>query len=156
MELSGKSGGSKNSDTRLRTGYRQATEGTALEHVLNNPDRKPRGLHAQFYNFREKVYKEVSKGLFLGGGVSFDIRRKIDERDTTNGLTPYNIYSDRHGFKREHYMANGLLFNVQYTTRDNQNRAYKGMYLDAGFRANQTWLGSTRMLCSFPQISGNM
>ncbi|QHS60428.1 BamA/TamA family outer membrane protein [Chitinophaga agri] len=119
------------------------------EHVLNNPDRKPRGLHAQFYNFREKVYKEVKKNLFLGGGVSFDIRRKIDEKDTTNSRTPYNIYSDRHGFKRDHYMANGLLFNVQYTTRDNQNRAYKGMYVDAGFRANQTWLGSTRNSLQF-------
>lgn len=130
-------------------GIGRATTGTELEHVLNNPDRKPRGLHAQFYNFREKVYKEVSKGLFLGGGVSFDIRRKIDERDSTNSPTPYNIYSDSHGFKRAHYMANGLLFNVQYTTRDNQNRAYKGVYLDAGFRANQTWLGSTRNALQF-------
>jgi hypothetical protein len=120
-----------------------------IEHVLNNTSRKPRGLRAQFYNFREKVYKEVSKGLFVGGGVSFDIRRNIDERDTTNSPTPYNIYSDRHGFDRDKYMANGLLFNVQYTTRDNQNRAYSGIYADAGFRANQSWLGSSRNALQF-------
>jgi hypothetical protein len=130
-------------------GIGRSTGEDEMEHVLNNPDRKPRGLRAQFYNFREKVYKEVKKNLFVGGGVSFDIRRKIDERDTTNSPTPYNIYSDRHGFKREHYMANGLLLNVQYTTRDNQNRAYKGIYVDAGFRANQTWLGSTRNALQF-------
>lgn len=123
--------------------------GSELDEVLANPNRKPRGLHAQFYNFREKVYKEVSKNLFLGAGVSFDIRRKVDERDTTHSPTPYNIYSDRHGFARDHYMANGLLFNIQYTTRDNQNRAYKGWYIDAGFRANQRWMASSRNALQF-------
>jgi len=130
-------------------GIGREPQGSELDHVLANPARKGRGLHAQFYNFREKVYKEVSKNLFLGGGVSFDIRRKIDERDSTNSPTPYNIYSDRHGFARDHYMANGLLFNVQYTTRDNQNRAYKGWYIDAGFRANQRWMASSRNALQF-------
>jgi len=122
--------------------------GSETDKQLANPDRKARGLHAQFYNFREKVYKEVVPHLFLGAGVSFDIRRKLTETDTS-GNTPYDIYSDRHGFHRDHYMANGLLFNVQYTTRDNQNRAYKGMYIDAGFRLNQTWLASTRNALQF-------
>lgn len=119
------------------------------DRVLANAGRKGRAIHGQFYNFREKVYKEVSKNLFVGLGVSFDIRRKLYSKDTTTDLTPYNIYSDRHGFPRDHYMANGLLLNVQYTTRDNQNRAYKGMYVDAGFRANQTWMGSTRSSLQF-------
>ncbi|MBW8685197.1 BamA/TamA family outer membrane protein [Chitinophaga rhizophila] len=130
-------------------GIGRPTSLSETEHILNNPDRRPRGLRAQFYNFREKVYKEVSKNLFVGGGVSFDIRRKIDERDTTNSPSPYNIYSDRHGFKRDHYMANGILLNVQYTTRDNQNRAYNGIYLDAGFRANQKWMASSRNALQF-------
>jgi hypothetical protein len=122
--------------------------GDETDRQLANPDRKPRGLHAQFYNFREKVYKEIKPGLFVGAGVSFDIRRKLSETDTS-GFTPYDIYSDRHGFHRENYMANGLLFNVQYTTRDNQNRAYKGMYVDAGFRMNQTWMASSRNALQF-------
>ncbi|MFP5079908.1 hypothetical protein [Pedobacter sp. JCM 36344] len=37
-----------------------------------------------------------------------------------------------------------MLFNFQYTTRDNQNRAYKGIYADAGIRINQTWLDSSK------------
>ena len=44
----------------------------------------------------------------------------------------------------QHTTFPGFLFNVQYITRDNPNRAYKGIYFDAGIRANQTWIGSTK------------
>jgi len=130
-------------------GIGQGAEGSEEDRILSNPDRKGYVLHAQYYNFREKVYKQVQENLFVGAGVSFDIRRKIEDRSNTDELTPYNIYSDRYGFDRDHYMSNGLLFNVQYTTRDNQNRAYKGIYADAGVRVNQTWMGSTRSAVQF-------
>ncbi|MCX2484949.1 BamA/TamA family outer membrane protein [Pedobacter sp. MR2016-24] len=130
-------------------GIGQGAEGSEEDRILTNPDRKGYVLHAQYYNFREKVYKQVHENLFVGAGVSFDIRRKIEDRSNTDELTPYNIYSDRNGFDRDHYMSNGLLFNVQYTTRDNQNRAYKGIYADAGVRVNQTWMGSTRSAVQF-------
>jgi hypothetical protein len=129
-------------------GIGHASNGTAEDKALANPERKGRALYAQYYNLREKVYKEVGKNLFVGVGVSFDIRRMIDERDTTN-MTPYDIYNKRHGFARDHYLANGLLFNVQYTTRDNQNRAYSGIYADAGVRVNQSWMGSTKNAVQF-------
>lgn len=125
-------------------GIGNAAQGSEADLVLTNPDRKGYVLHAEYYNFREKVYKQVQPGLFLGAGVSFEIRRKIEDRGNTNELTPYNIYSDRYGFNRDHYQSNGLLFNIQYTTRDNQNRAYKGIYADAGIRINQTWMASTK------------
>ena len=112
--------------------------------ALSNPSRKGYVLHAEYYSFKEKVYKQVVDHLFAGAGVSFDIRRHIEDRLSTDQLTPYNIYSDRYGFNRNHYQSNGLLFNLQYTTRDNQNRAYKGIYADAGIRMNQTWLGSSK------------
>lgn len=117
--------------------------------ALTNPQRKGYALHSQFYSFREKVYKEVQKNLFLGAGVSFDIRKNIEDRKSKTDLTPYNIYSDRYGFNRDAYSSNGVLFNAQYTTRDNQNRAYKGIYADAGFRINQTWLGSSKSAAQF-------
>jgi hypothetical protein len=120
-----------------------------VDRVLTNPDRKPYVLHAQFYSFREKVYKQLEDHWFVGGGVSFDVRRKIEDRNSSTDLTPYNIYSDKHGFDRDHYMNNGLLFNVQYTSRDNQNRAYKGIYADAGFRVNQSWMGSSKNAVQF-------
>jgi hypothetical protein len=106
-------------------------------------------LADQYYNLREKVYKEVEKNLFVGAGVSFDIRRKIEGKDTTNNATPSSVYNNEHGFPQDHYMANGFLFNVEYTSRDNQNRAYKGIYADAGIRVNQTWIGSTKSAVQF-------
>lgn len=115
-----------------------------LDEILSNPERTGYVLHAEFYNFREKVYKQIFKGLFLGAGVSFDIRRNVIDKTTSNDLTPYNIYSDRYGFDRDGYTSNALLFNVQYTTRDNQNRAYKGIHADVGIRANQSWMGSSK------------
>lgn len=129
-------------------GIGKVSDGSVADRVLVDAERKGRVLHAQYFNLREKVYKEVEKNLFVGAGVSFDVRNHIDQKDTSS-LTPYNIYSDRHGFKRDQYMANGLLFNVQYTTRDNQNCAYKGIYVDAGFRVNQTWMGSTKNAVQF-------
>ncbi|WGQ10125.1 BamA/TamA family outer membrane protein [Pedobacter gandavensis] len=118
--------------------------GTPEEIILANPDRKGYVIHGQYYNFREKVYKQVMDHLFVGAGVSIDIRRALEDKSNPDGLTPYHIYSREKGFKTDHYLANGFLFNLQYTTRDNQNRAHKGIYADAGLRVNQSWIGSTK------------
>ncbi|WP_245770828.1 BamA/TamA family outer membrane protein [Mucilaginibacter polytrichastri] len=122
---------------------REVSGGTEAQQILANPNHKVRVLNSTFYNVREKVYKEVAEGLFIGAGASFDVRKGINEKDTS-ALTPYKIYNKEHGFNDKQYSANGLLFNMQYTTRDNQNRAYKGIYADLGLRVNQTWMGSTK------------
>ncbi|WP_317163647.1 BamA/TamA family outer membrane protein [Mucilaginibacter aquatilis] len=125
-------------------GIGQANNGSTEDQALANAERKGYVFHSIFFNFREKIYKEIKPNLFVGAGVSFDIRRSIEDRISTTDLTPYNIYADRYGFDRGNYSANGLLFNVQYTTRDNLNRAYKGFYVDAGVRLNQSWMGSSK------------
>jgi len=122
---------------------------TEANHVLSDPERKGYVLHAQYYSFKERAYKQIDDHLFVGLGVAFDIRRNIEDKTATDDLTPYNIYSDEHGFARDHYMSNGFLANIEYTTRDNQNRAYKGIYADAGIRANQTWIGSSKNATQF-------
>ena len=129
-------------------GIGEANTGSADDQTLANAARKGRALHSLYFNLREKVYKEVQKNLFVGAGVSFDIRSKIEDNKSVSA-TPYSIYNERHGFDNDHYRANGLLFNVQYTTRDNQNRAYKGIYADAGFRINQTWMASSKNSVQF-------
>ncbi|MDP9048837.1 MAG: BamA/TamA family outer membrane protein [Bacteroidota bacterium] len=118
--------------------------GTAPENVLADPTHKVYAVHSLYFNFREKVYKEVAKNLFIGAGASFEIRHSIQTSDTVDNATPISVYNIQHGFPEDHYAANGLLLNVQYTSRDNPNRAYKGIYFDAGIRANQTWIGSTK------------
>jgi hypothetical protein len=118
--------------------------GTAAERILADPTHKVYTVHSIYFNAREKVYKEVAEHLFLGAGLSFEVRRNIQNKDTMNNATPSSVYNNQHGFPQNHYSADGFLFNVEYITRDNPNRAYKGLYFDAGIRANQTWIGSTK------------
>lgn len=128
---------------------RSITDGSAADKVLADPAHKVYAIHSLYYNFREKVYKEVAKNLFVGAGMSFEIRNSISVKDTTNNATPSSVYNNEHGFPQNHYAADGFLFNVAYTTRDNPNRAYKGVYFDAGIRINQTWVGSTKNSVQF-------
>jgi hypothetical protein len=118
--------------------------GSAADSVLADPTHKVYPIHSYYFNVREKVYKKVADNLFLGTGMSFEIRRSITDNDTVNNATPSSVYNNRHGFPQDRYSANGFLFNLEYITRDNPDRAYKGIYFDAGIRVNQTWIGSTR------------
>jgi len=112
--------------------------------ILANPKHKGYVIHSIYYNVQEKIYKNVAKDLFLGAGLSFVIRRNIKLNDSTGHSTPSAIYNREHGFPDDRYSSNGFLFNVEYITRDNPNRAYKGIFFDAGIRINQTWIGSTK------------
>ncbi|RKR81912.1 surface antigen-like protein [Mucilaginibacter gracilis] len=123
---------------------KQVSGGSATDNILADPKRQVYSVHSYYFNFREKAYKRIDKNLFVGAGMSFEVRRDITNKDTVNNATPSSVYNNRHGFPQDHYSANGFLFNIEYTTRDNPNRAYKGIYFDAGVRINQTWVGSTK------------
>jgi hypothetical protein len=123
---------------------RKFSGGSAADSVLADPTHKVYTIRSIYYNMREKVYKNVAKNLFVGAGLSFEIRRQIKQTDTVSNATPFSVYNNRHGFPHDRYSANGFLFNVEYITRDNPNRPYTGIYFDAGVRINQTWIGSTK------------
>ena len=123
---------------------RPVVGGSPADSVLGDPTHKVHPIHSDYINLREKVYKNVAKDLFVGAGLSYEIRTDIDRGDTAANATPSGVYNTRHGFPQDHYIAGGFLFNVEYITRDNPNRAYKGIYFDAGVRINQTWIGSTK------------
>ena len=125
------------------------TSGSAADRVLADPTHKVYSIHSLFFNVREKAYKEVQKNLFIGAGLSFEVRRNIMLSDSVSSATPSGVYNKEHGYANDHYSANGFLFNLQYTTRDNPNRAYKGIYFDGGVRINQTWIGSTKNAVQF-------
>jgi hypothetical protein len=118
--------------------------GSATDSVLADPTHKVYPIHSIYFNFTEKVYKKVAKNLFVGAGMSFVIRRQVDNGDTVGTATPSGVYNIRHDMPQDRYSMNGFLFNVEYITRDNPNRAYKGFYFDGGIRVNQTWIGSTK------------
>lgn len=98
-----------------------------------------------YIRFNEKFYRKLSPTLSAGAGLSFDVRRKIDDEklDSTT-RTPHYIYSIVNGFDPDHYSLNGITIDIQYITRDHPNRAYKGVYANLGFRFNTEWLGSTQ------------
>lgn len=102
-------------------------------------------IRYNYLRFTERAYLEVKKHLYLGVGLSFDIREKInDERLASMGHTPHYDYSIENDYNPEKYSANGLLIDVQYNTREHPNRSYGGIYTDLGFRFNQRWMGSTK------------
>jgi hypothetical protein len=118
--------------------------GSPADSVLADPTHKGYAVNSIYYNIREKVYKKVAENLFIGAGLSFEIRTNIKTGDSTENATPFGVYNSRFGFPQDHYFADGFLINIEYITRDNPNRAYKGIYFDFGLRLNQTWIGSTK------------
>jgi hypothetical protein len=125
-------------------------EGSAGDIILADPTHKGYAIGSYYFNFKEKVYKQVAKGLFLGGGFSIEHRGNMEIGDSLAGpKTPLAVYDAKYGYANNHYSSAGFLFNVEYTSRDNPNRAYKGFYFDAGIRINQTWIGSTKNAVQF-------
>ncbi|PZP43621.1 MAG: hypothetical protein DI598_15570 [Pseudopedobacter saltans] len=141
---------SKSVNPDFGMGIGNGSKDNATDEILTNPSRKPYVWKSEYYNFREKVYRKINGNLFLGAGAEFNIRRKMTN---PNGVafdkTPMGIYSTKYGFDSTKYMSNGFLANVEYTTRDNINRPYKGFYLDMGIRLNQTWIGSDKNALQF-------
>ncbi len=123
--------------------------GSKDDETLADPTHKSYAIHSIYFNFRERVYKKVAQHLFLGAGLSFDVRQDIKDKDSTGHSTPFGVYNTEHGLPQTHSSSNGFLFDVEYITRDNPNRAYKGIYFDAGIRINQQWIGSTKNAVQF-------
>jgi len=93
----------------------------------------------------ERLYRKVAPHVYVGGGLSFDIFRSIEDIEKINGkITPHEVYSLAKGFDEENYSLNGLLVALQYNTREHPTRSYGGIYADISLKFNQEWLGSTK------------
>lgn len=111
--------------------------------VINNPGRERYVNEYTIYGFNERVYKSLFPGMFVGAGIYFDLKRNIKTLTSLEN-PPNSIYSNWNGFSTTRNNSNGLMFNLQYMTRDNPNSAYKGIYSDIVLRANQSWMGSAQ------------
>ena len=65
--------------------------GSATDSVLADPTHKVYPIHSIYFNFTEKVYKKVARNLFVGAGMSFVIRRQVDNGDTVGTATPSGV-----------------------------------------------------------------
>ena len=117
--------------------------GTTEALLLNNSDRTRYVNQYTVYGLNERLYKQLSPGMFVGAGVFLELKRNIK---TLGGHaeTPLSVYSKWNGYNAENYNTNGLMFNFQYMTRDNPNSAYTGIYADVVMRMSQAWMGSAK------------
>lgn len=110
----------------------------------NNPDVFQ--MRYTYFKFNERIYKRLFGHFYAGAGVVADWYGNIhNQNPNTPQTSTHNFrYSIRNNYNPETYRANGLLFNLEFDSRDHPNRAYKGLYVDLVLRANQQWLGSTQ------------
>ncbi|MCX6245527.1 MAG: BamA/TamA family outer membrane protein [Bacteroidetes bacterium] len=120
--------------------------------VLTDPMVPPTGGYEMDYSwikFHNILSHVIIKNVYLGMGYHLDYHFNI--RDNYNKIwndtlynTPHYSYSINHGFDPLNYVSSGLSLNFVYDNRDNQLNAYHGLFLNANYRYNFTWLGSSR------------
>ena len=127
-----------------------ATNGRSGDvNVMGYPLRNSVGSYPMsfgLFRLNEKVYRRINESLFIGGGINIDLHTGIKEEQLQADagiLTPHYTYSLEKGIDPKRYAANGVMFNIQYNTREHPNRSYGGMYADLVIRSNNKFLGST-------------
>jgi hypothetical protein len=137
-------------DYGVGTGHRVQGDGSFSLNDLpldNNPDVFP--IKFSYLKFTERVYRRIFEHVYAGAGFIFNKYSNIDdERQSSKGPTGINVNTHNYRYSRINqyptsgYSASGLLFNIEYNSRDHINRTQDGMYADVVLRMNETWLGS--------------
>ena len=101
-------------------------------------------IQYNYFKFYEKIYRKVFDDFYAGTGFIADGYQDIFRPGgSTARRHSYNtMYSIKNKYPLGGYWANGILFNLQYNTRDHPNRPYKGIYADVVLRLNSPALGS--------------
>jgi hypothetical protein len=103
-----------------------------------------------YIRFYEKAYVKIAEHFFLGGGLNFNIRRAIDDKNQSSTYNTANEnYSAENGLDPHANSANGILAAFQYNTRENPIQSYGGIYADMSLQLNQKWLGSSKSAFQF-------
>ncbi len=103
-------------------------------------------LRYTFLKLSEMVYKSILDNFYAGAGVTFNYYKKITQENPAAGQSGvYNdMYSQQNGFDANENIAGGILLNMQYNSRDQPYRPYKGLYVDVILRTNTHWMGSQK------------
>lgn len=102
-------------------------------------------IRFNYFRLTEKAYRNLGSNVYAGAGVSFDLRNDIQDKNLDSTLsTPHHTYSVEKGFNPNNYFVNGLIFNVQYNTKEHPNRPFGGTYIDVNVRYNTKVLGSSK------------
>ena len=116
---------------------------------VDDPSSGAQPMNFTYVRLYETLFTHLHGSLYGGLGLAVDAHSSIeDERLDLMAEPPFYtshyLYSTDQGFSPTRYSANGLAMRLLFDSRDVAVNARKGMYMDAGFRVNTTWLGSTR------------
>ncbi len=99
--------------------------------------------------FFETVSIRVKEHLFIGLGYHLDVFKKIDDHlvdfDAVPPVVTSNYaYNMKYGISQNKNTLSGFSLNATFDSRDNQNSAYSGRYMNISFRVNPQFLGSSK------------
>lgn len=119
-----------------------------LDHGIGTGNDDPGTFPIKFTYLKlsEYIYRKIFPNIYAGAGLAFNYYTNIDDERENGAMsrTFNHYYSLKNGYDPGGYFANGLLLNLQYNTRDQPYRAYRGIYANIVLRTNQTWLGSDK------------
>ncbi len=97
--------------------------------------------------FYETVSREVWDHFYLGIGYHLDMFMDMEDNllDLSADppvITSFYAYNYKYGFDQKKNTLSGISLNASYDSRDNQNNAYEGQYINLSFHINPEFLGS--------------
>lgn len=106
-------------------------------------------LNYSYWRMHFTALREMADHLYVGIGYHLDYHYKIIDQlldlDTEEPvITSHYYYSFANSFDPQSYFSSGTSFNVLYDSRDHTMNPYKGSFLQASYRINIEWMGSTQ------------
>lgn len=133
--------------------YPQDTYGLGGHSSLSDADR----INYSHVRLHQTALKKVAGAFYLGIGYQLDYRWKIRQEGSNEDVTSYGLTSKS--------VSSGLVGNVLYDSRKNSINPEAGLYANARYRTNLTFLGSNtnwqslvlelRKYVNFPRGSRN-
>jgi len=120
--------------------------------IGGTPTSGVKGAQPLGYNYLRVHYtalRETANHLYFGVGIHIDSHFKISD-DSLNleadipVITSHYAYSTISGYDTDNYTSVGTSINAIYDSRDHTVNPYKGAFIQASYRTNSEWLGSSQ------------
>ncbi|WP_159475362.1 hypothetical protein [Dyadobacter sp. 3J3] len=133
--------------------YPQDTYGLGGNSIVANADR----IDYSHVRLHQTILKNITGAFYAGVGYMLDYRWKIKELGTNEDVSAYGLTNRS--------VSSGLVGNILYDSRKNSINPKNGLYANARYRNNMTFLGSNtnwqslvlefRKYINFPKGSKN-
>ena len=107
-------------------------------------------MEFNYLRIHNTVMKRIQDSrFFVGFGYHLDYHYKIkdellDLESPDTVLTNHFAYSFLNEYDPTNYISSGASVNILYDSRDHTMNPYKGSFLQASYRVNAEWLGSSQ------------